>query len=56
MALNTTDSHTGMGPNVGSGTLWYWKEVIEKAYADLRANLLRCRPSLLASLALSEDG
>ena len=55
-ALDTIDSRTGSCANSRDGTLRYWKEVIEKAYLDLQANLLRCRPSLLTSLALSEDG
>ena len=46
----------GLRSHVESGSLRYWKGVIGKAYADLRANLPGYEPCLLGLMIMSEDG
>jgi len=56
MALDTIDLRIGSCSHTESRSLRCWRGVMEKAYVDLRVNLLRCGPSLVVSLALLEDG
>ena len=55
-ALDTIDLRIGLCPDVKGESLWSWKEVIGKACIGHQANILKCGPSLFASLALLEDG
>ena len=54
-ALDTIDRRIGSRPHAES-ELRYWKGVIERAYADFRANLPAYEPCQLASMVLASDG
>ena len=55
-ALDTIDLCIGLRPHTESKSLRYWRGLIWKVHVDFQANLLKCRPSPLMSLALSVDG
>ena len=55
-ALNIIDTRIGLRSYTESGPLRYWRNVIEKAYADFQVGFSGYGPTLLVSLAFGADG
>ena len=50
------DSRIGSLSLEEAAHLWYWKQVVAEACADLERKVPKNEPSVLTSLALLEDG